>query len=124
MNKNYNYSGLSNEGTTSYVNALLYTLYMTPDFRKILFQWSFDNYCRKIYTSKTGKSNYDDESFAQYKKRVESTCILRQLQIIFVNLQLRTSEVVSTMDLFKCFGWGESEMLMQQDIVEFFYDFV
>lgn len=33
------YLGLSNQGATCYMNSLLQTLFMTPEFRKALYSW-------------------------------------------------------------------------------------
>ena len=39
---NGKFVGLSNQGATCYLNGLLQTLYMTPEFRKAIFSWSYD----------------------------------------------------------------------------------
>jgi len=36
------YIGLSNQGATCYMNSLIQTLFMTPEFRNGLYNWSFD----------------------------------------------------------------------------------
>ena len=36
------YVGLTNQGATCYLNSLLQTLYMTPEFRKAIFSWRYD----------------------------------------------------------------------------------
>ena len=35
------YVGLSNQGATCYMNSLLQTLFMTPEFRKGIFDWQY-----------------------------------------------------------------------------------
>lgn len=37
-----NYKGLNNQGATCYMNSLLQTLFMTPEFRSALYNWEFD----------------------------------------------------------------------------------
>lgn len=39
--KQINYLGLSNQGATCYMNSLLQTLFMTPEFRKALYSWKY-----------------------------------------------------------------------------------
>jgi len=36
------FRGLSNQGATCYMNSLLQTLYMTPEFRTALYNWAYD----------------------------------------------------------------------------------
>jgi ubiquitin carboxyl-terminal hydrolase 47 len=36
------YVGLSNQGATCYMNSLLQTLYMTPEFRTALYKWKYN----------------------------------------------------------------------------------
>ena len=33
------YVGLSNQGATCYLNSLIQTLFMTPEFRNALYDW-------------------------------------------------------------------------------------
>ena len=58
--------GLSNQGATCYMNSLLQTLFMTPDFRNELYKWQYDR-------ERHGESE---------------DCIPMQLQILFGKLQL------------------------------------
>ena len=41
--KRKKFVGLSNQGATCYMNSLLQTLYMTPQFRAALYKWSYDS---------------------------------------------------------------------------------
>lgn len=50
MTKGHAFVGLSNQGATCYMNSLLQTLYMTPEFRTALYQWEYqgeeeEEYC-------------------------------------------------------------------------------
>lgn len=36
------YLGLSNQGATCYMNSLLQTLFMTPEFRRAIYDWKYN----------------------------------------------------------------------------------
>ena len=77
------YVGLSNQGATCYLNSLLQTLFMTPEFRKAIFSWHYD---RAI-------------------NGPEQHCIPLQLQRLFGQLALGKLKAVDTIALTKSFGW-------------------
>ncbi|CAO1302522.1 unnamed protein product [Diamesa serratosioi] len=85
--------GLVNQAMTCYMNSLLQSLYMTPEFRNALYNWEFDG---------TG----------------ESKSIPFQLQKLFINLQTSNKMAVETTDLTKSFGWDSTEAWQQHDIQE------
>jgi ubiquitin C-terminal hydrolase len=89
--------GLSNQGATCYMNSLLQTLYMTPEFRQRLYRW-----------------HYDPE-----KHGPEADCIPLQLQLLFAKLQLSNTWYVETTALTKSFGWDLREGFQQHDVQEF-----
>ena len=80
----------------SYLNGLLQTLFMTPDFRRAIFAWNYD----------------------KVKDGREDLCIPLQLQRLFGLLQLGKQDVVDTVALTKSFGWEGSEVFQQQDVQE------
>ena len=90
------FTGLVNQGATCYLNSLIQTLYMLPDFRLALYGWK-----------------YDPRSHGE-----ESRCLSRQLQRLFSQLQLSARPAVTTGNLTKSFGWTNSEAFVQQDVHE------
>jgi ubiquitin carboxyl-terminal hydrolase 47 len=89
------YKGLANVGATCYINSLIQTLFMTPEFRDSIYGWSYND---KIHP-----------------RREDS--ILYQLQKLFGRLELGLS--ASTSDLIRSFQWHEDDAFLQQDIQEF-----
>lgn len=90
------YVGLSNQGATCYLNSLLQTLFMTPEFRHAIFSWRYD----------------------QSKDTDQDHCIPLQLQKLFGYLAFGKNKSVDTVALTKSFGWEGSEVFQQQDVQE------
>lgn len=89
------YVGLVNQAMTCYLNSLIQTLYMTPEFRNALYRWEFDG---------------------SEEEAVKS--IPYQLQKLFLELQTSKKRAVETTDLTKSFGWDSSEVWQQHDVQE------
>lgn len=87
---------MPNIGATCYINSFLQTLFMTPEFRDGIYQWTYNE---KIHP-----------------KREDS--ILFQLQKLFAQLEMKSSEI-STRGLVKSFQWHDEQAFDQQDIQEF-----
>ncbi len=81
---------------TCYLNSLLQALYMLPEFRRALYQFE-----------------YSPDQHGE-----EAQCLTRQLQKLFVMLQLSVRGAVETSGLTKSFGWSGSESFQQQDVNE------
>ncbi|KAJ7383604.1 Ubiquitin carboxyl-terminal hydrolase 47 [Desmophyllum pertusum] len=87
--------GLVNQAMTCYLNSLLQTLFMTPEFRNAIYRWDF-----------TGSEEEASKS------------IPYQLQKLFLHLQTSSKRAVETTDVTKSFGWDSSEAWQQHDVQE------
>uniref|UniRef100_A0A8C5Q3U5 Ubiquitin carboxyl-terminal hydrolase 47 n=1 Tax=Leptobrachium leishanense TaxID=445787 RepID=A0A8C5Q3U5_9ANUR len=88
------YVGLVNQAMTCYLNSLLQTLYMTPEFRNALYRWAFE------------------------ESEDPVTSIPYQLQRLFVLLQTSKKRSIETTDVTRSFGWDSSEAWQQHDVQE------
>ncbi|XP_077493816.1 ubiquitin carboxyl-terminal hydrolase 47-like isoform X2 [Amblyomma americanum] len=89
------YVGLVNQAMTCYLNSLLQTLYMTPEFRNALYRWEFDG-----------------------TEQDAAKSIPFQLQKLFLLLQTSSRPAIVTTDLTTSFGWDSSEAWQQHDVQE------
>jgi ubiquitin C-terminal hydrolase len=90
------FTGLVNQGATCYLNSLIQSLFMLPEFRLALFNWE---YVAEVHGE-------------------EARCLSRQLQRLFSQLQLSSRPAITTGSLTKSFGWSSSEAFVQQDVHE------
>ncbi|CAN7974947.1 unnamed protein product, partial [Ixodes persulcatus] len=89
------YVGLVNQAMTCYLNSLLQTLYMTPEFRNALYRWEFDG-----------------------SEQDAAKSIPFQLQKLFLLLQTSSRPAIGTTELTTSFGWDSSEAWQQHDVQE------
>jgi hypothetical protein len=110
--------GLSNQGATCYMNSLMQALFMSPEFRGAVYNWSFDDKCMSDWqklrakaksnegTSGEEKNEWltlaadteksEDDKFNEFRAKKEGLSIPRQLQKLFVQLQLSEQRTVKT----------------------------
>lgn len=100
--ENTGFVGLINQAMTCYLNSLLQTLYMTPEFRNGIYRWQ----------STTVESNKSDNDINERKN------IPLQLQRLFLNLQTSEKRSIQTHDLTKSFGWNSEDAFQQHDVQE------
>uniref|UniRef100_A0AC35G3A4 USP domain-containing protein n=2 Tax=Panagrolaimus sp. PS1159 TaxID=55785 RepID=A0AC35G3A4_9BILA len=89
------YVGLVNQAMTCYLNSLIQALFMTPEFRNILYQWQYNG------TMEEASKN-----------------IPFQLQKLFALLQTTLKPSLETKDLTASFGWEGSDAYEQHDVQE------
>jgi len=109
------YVGLSNQGATCYMNSLIQTLYMTPEFRAALYGWSFEEY---FHNWKKQNEDKMTGTLEEVRTEREKKSIPRQLQLLFARLQIVQQRAAKTKDLTSSFGWKDSDAFTQHDVQE------
>ena len=97
--------GLINQAMTCYLNSLLQTLYMTPEFRNAIYRWQ--------YKPALQSSPLSIEQINASKKNIPY-----QLQKLFLQMQTTNKKCLHTQDLTQSFGWGSDDAFQQHDVQE------
>uniref|UniRef100_UPI000C22E912 Ubiquitin carboxyl-terminal hydrolase 47 n=1 Tax=Caenorhabditis elegans TaxID=6239 RepID=UPI000C22E912 len=98
----HRYVGLVNQAMTSYLNSLVQSLYMTPEFRNAMYDWEYVQQPAHI---------------KEQRKKAEQS-IPCQLQKLFLLLQTSENDSLETKDLTQSFGWTSNEAYDQHDVQE------
>ena len=97
------YRGLVNQAMTCYLNSLLQTLFMTPEFRQALYNYKDANL---------------DINDPDYTTKIKKN-IPFQLQRLFIHLNFFTDvRAIETVDMTKSFGWTGADAFQQHDVQE------
>eukprot|EP00049_Salpingoeca_infusionum_P026790 m.27923 g.27923 ORF g.27923 m.27923 type:complete len:1216 (-) comp8999_c0_seq1:3944-7591(-) len=105
--------GLNNQGATCYLNSLIQSLFMTPEFRNALYRWTPPPKVAKAGEGETASS--DTASGEGSEDEPEIPGALRDL---FLQLQTSKLRAVSTTALTKSFGWSGADAFQQHDVQE------
>lgn len=130
------------------MNSLIQSLFMTPEFRRAVYEWSFEErfvrdlakHEADLRAKAAGTSPIPDKSPSPtpgaaakagagatpaqpetpeaYRERKERMSIPLQLQMLFARLQLSNQRAVKTTKLTKSFGWTDAESFTQHDVQE------
>ncbi|CAD8105182.1 unnamed protein product [Paramecium primaurelia] len=96
------FAGLKNQGATCYLNSLIQSYYMCPEFRKVILSLPL---CKDTIE--------DSANLAQNESRNR---FLLEFQKLFIQLQSLQSKATSTEALTSSFGWNDGQQMWQQDV--------
>ena len=97
--------GLLNQGATCYLNSLVQTLFMTPQFQKLILELDISQ-----------SDNIDIKN--NYLDNLNKWEILIEMQKLFAEMKYVDKQAASTEKMTRSFGWENNESVEQQDIQE------
>jgi ubiquitin carboxyl-terminal hydrolase 47 len=106
------YTGLINQGATCYLNSLLQSLYMIPEFRSALYSSQFTS------STEQDEGTESRQGQGQGQQQPYQNFMPYQLQKLFLQLQYSLKSSISTSSLTQSFGWTSSDSFTQQDVQE------
>ena len=108
--------GLKNQGATCYLNSLIQTLFLTPEFRQQLFMLNPD----EVGLSYLNDSNNNIKKEKRKKIIVELQKLFARLQCPDFSGEYCSDFALSTKSLTKSFGWDAAQAQDQHDINELY----
>ena len=90
------WAGLSNEGATCYLNSLLQALFVSPEVRRAVFSFCYD----------------------EQLHGAPAACVPLQLCKLFTRMQHTQQVALSTRKLTASFGWSQADSFRQHDVQE------
>lgn len=112
----HGYVGLKNQGATCYLNSLIQVLYLTPEFRKMIYR--FPRPYEKLLSIKLDHKENSTNSVNTEEEVNPKKDIIFQMQLLFAKMQFANVSCVSTAGLTTSFGWDNSDIFVQHDVQE------
>eukprot|EP00698_Gefionella_okellyi_P010466 TRINITY_DN2717_c0_g1_i2.p1 TRINITY_DN2717_c0_g1~~TRINITY_DN2717_c0_g1_i2.p1 ORF type:complete len:1312 (-),score=302.93 TRINITY_DN2717_c0_g1_i2:487-4422(-) len=121
--------GLENQGATCYLNSLVQVLFMTPEFRRMIYKFPSPPPAPATPQPDSAATDQqpppalpttanDASAISTTSQRDRKTDIVFQLQLLFARMQLKFEKAAGTSALTTSFGWTEADSFTQHDVTE------